>query len=85
MTNRFKKLLPIINRIVSYIENKVGGTVFPSDDGELKAVTFKWKKYDIKTKEMLQLSYKISYLELECAVEPISVGKKIVDKIKKGE
>lgn len=85
MTNRFKKLLPTIKRVAFYIERKVGGTVSSSDDKELKAVTFKWKRYDIKTKEMLQLSYKISYLELESAVEPISIGKNIVDKIKKGE
>lgn len=85
MTKRFKNLLPIIARIANYVESKVGGTVFPSDDGELKAVTFKWKKFDIKTRKMLKLNYKVSYLELESAEEPINIAKKIVDMIKKGE
>lgn len=84
-SKRFKKLLPIVSRIISYIESRVGGTVFPSDDGKKEIVTFKWKRYDIKSSKMLQLNYAVTYAELENIVVPVIIAKKIVEVIKKGE
>lgn len=83
-SKQFKKLMPTIAAIASYIETKVGGVVFPSDDKELKAVNFKWKKMNPTSMEVLRYNYVVLYLELESAVEAMIIAKSIVDKIEKG-
>lgn len=83
-SKQFKNLMPTIAAIASYIETKAGGTVFPSDDKDFKAVNFRWKKFDMKAMNVKRYNYKLPYDMLESAIEPMTIAKDIVDKIEKG-
>jgi len=78
-------LLAILSLIATCVQRELGGKVTFSKDKKGKAVILHWEKYGEASRKTLEFDYKLSFVMIKSAKNPVAIGQVIVDKYRKKE